>query len=89
MSHSGECGCRSACTLEVTIEPGDRAFIAASRTDHSVMSAALRSVLDLHHVFSVGGKPAPLPELMCDHCGVPFPCPTVVAVTAEVERAQA
>ncbi|OCI32806.1 hypothetical protein [Oerskovia enterophila] len=66
----------------MTIEPGDRAFIAASRTDHSVMSAALRAVLDLHEVVpAVAG-------LFTDHCRTcrtPYPCTTVTAVATALE----
>ncbi|WP_166905954.1 hypothetical protein [Mycobacterium sp. DL440] len=29
-SHSGECGCRSSCELELTISDADKAFIAAA-----------------------------------------------------------
>lgn len=32
-SHHGECGCRSACTLELEVGPGDRSFIANARED--------------------------------------------------------
>lgn len=31
-SHSGECGCRSACELELSVSDADRAFIAAARS---------------------------------------------------------
>lgn len=31
-SHSGECGCRSACELELSVSDTDRAFIAAARS---------------------------------------------------------
>lgn len=30
-SHSGECGCRSACELELTVSEADARFIAAAR----------------------------------------------------------
>lgn len=32
-SHSGECGCRSACTLELAISDDDKAYIAAASPD--------------------------------------------------------
>mgnify|MGYP007116841650 CR=1 FL=1 len=32
-THSGECGCRSLCELELTVGPADREFIAHARQD--------------------------------------------------------
>lgn len=32
-THSGECGCRSACQLELTISDSDKDFIAHARAD--------------------------------------------------------
>ena len=43
--HHGECGCRSACQLEVTVDPLDAEFIAAARSDIPRLVAALEAVL--------------------------------------------
>lgn len=45
-SHSGECGCRSACELELTITDADRAFIAAARTLVPELIDALEAARD-------------------------------------------
>lgn len=37
--HHGECGCRSACTLELTVSPFDADFIAHARDDIRVLLA--------------------------------------------------
>ena len=43
--HHGECGCRSDCQLEVTVDPLDAEFIAAARSDIPRLVAALEAVL--------------------------------------------
>ena len=64
----------------------DAEFIAAARTDVPVLVAAVRAVLDKHQpldaIHTVTGKPLQV----CSGCGrdrdwMPWPCPTVQAVT--------
>ena len=42
--HNGECGCRSACQLDLTVGPADAEFIAHARTDVPALVAALERV---------------------------------------------
>lgn len=44
-THSGECGCRSACHLELNITPQDAEFIAA--TGPEVVLALIQRIRDL------------------------------------------
>lgn len=66
--HSGECGCRSACTLDLHVSPDDAEFIAHARTDVPALTAALRAVLDRH---------ADDGEGFCRCCEFVWPCWTV------------
>lgn len=43
-THGGECGCRSACILDLTINDHDRAFIAAARTAIPALVARVREL---------------------------------------------
>jgi hypothetical protein len=43
-AHSGECGCRSACTLELEVEPADAQFIAEARSRWPLYIAAIEAV---------------------------------------------
>jgi hypothetical protein len=42
-AHYGECGCRSACTLELYVNKADSDFIAAARTAVPALIAELRA----------------------------------------------
>lgn len=44
-THSGECGCRSACALELNIKPEDAEFIAA--TGPEVVRALIERIREL------------------------------------------
>ena len=48
--HNGECGCRSACQLELTVDPADAEFIAHARTDIPALVAAVEAVLELRTI---------------------------------------
>ena len=43
--HNGECGCRSACQLDLTVGPADAEFIAHARTDVPVLVAAVEAAM--------------------------------------------
>ena len=70
--HNGECGCRSACQLELTVLPPDAEFIAHSRTDVPALVAAVEAVLELHH--------AQCDHAICIECHFTTPCPTVAVI---------
>lgn len=57
--HHGECGCRSACQLEVTVDPLDAEFIAAARSDVPRLVAALEAVLAVENMIT---------DCDCDNC---------------------
>lgn len=88
--HNGECGCRSACQLELTVDPADAEFIAHARTDVPALVAAVEAVLELHalgigDLFTAEGIEARLEH--CVECTqvehrfvVRYPCPTVAAI---------
>jgi hypothetical protein len=61
-NHSGECGCRSACELELDVKPHDAEFIAHARTDVPALVGALEAVLDLVAEWG-SGLTSPLYEL--------------------------
>lgn len=53
--HRGECGCRSACELELSVSDADRAFIAAARdlvpelvAEVARLRSALSEVVERH-----------------------------------------
>lgn len=48
--HHGECGCRSDCQLEVTVDPLDAEFIASARSDVPRLVAALEAVMELRPI---------------------------------------
>ena len=78
-----------------TYTPEDRAFIAASRTNVPALLDALEKVLELHQPvtdgmgFTEDGYGGISPA--CSSCGtsdeyaVPYPCPTVTAITTALE----
>lgn len=88
--HNGECGCRSACQLDLTVGPADAEFIAHARTDVPALVAAVEAVLELHalgigDLFTAEGIEARLAH--CVECTqvehkfvVRYPCPTVTAI---------
>ena len=75
---------------------GDAEFIAHARTDVPDMAAALRAVLAIHQDggesqgYLDDGSYGDLPHC-CTECGslgeygVPYPCPTVAAITTALE----
>ena len=79
--HHGECGCRSDCQLEVTVDPLDAEFIAAARSDIPRLVAALESVLELHQPYITRSA-----WQTCNECWnsgtaeIVYPCPTVTAI---------
>ena len=60
----------------------DAEFIAASRTDVPALVAALRAVLDLHKPRNGHDDCGHCVDPADAHWGIPWPCPTVRAVTA-------
>ena len=54
-THGGECGCRSACELELSIEPQDAAFIAGTGPD--VVLALVQRIRDLEAANQRGALP--------------------------------
>lgn len=82
--HNGECGCRSACQLELTVLPPDAEFIAHARTDVPALVAAVEAVLALHE--PVGGPSDPRCCPVCvDLSGEyaeTYPCGTATAILA-------
>lgn len=78
--HNGECGCRSACQLELTVLPPDAEFIAHSRTDVPALVAAVEAVLELHH--------AQCDHAVCVECAFEAPCPTVTAIRTALGEEQ-
>ena len=78
-----------------TYTPEDREFIAAARTDVPALLDALEKVLELHQPvtdgmgFTEDGYGGISPA--CSSCGtsdeyaVPYPCPTVTAITTALE----
>ena len=78
-----------------TYTPEDRAFIAAARTTVPALLDALEKVLELHQPvtdgmgFTEDGYGGISPA--CSSCGtsdeyaVPYPCPTVTAITTALE----
>lgn len=88
--HHGECGCRSDCQLEVTVDPLDAEFIASARSDIPRLVAALEAVLELHKMeLDFKGRPFCVEcdsnchsysGTRCDSPDAPFPCPTVAIV---------
>ena len=87
--HNGECGCRSACQLDLTVGPADAEFIAHARTDVPVLVAAVEAVLKLH-------KPRVNPtgffDPLCDYCTGEYengwPCDTVRAIQSALGEAE-
>ena len=86
---SGELG---VCIAEDFPDDADAEFIAHARTDVPDMAAALRAVLEIHQDggesqgYLDDGSYGDIPHC-CTECGslgeygVPYPCPTVTAIT--------
>jgi len=51
-THSGECGCRSACELDLEVLPADAKFIAAARSRWPVYIAAIEAVTEMEERFA-------------------------------------
>lgn len=70
------------------LSEADATFIAASRTAIPAMTAVLRDVLALHRPLNDLGSP-PCAACLAEDNGeplfVPYPCPTVRAITAHVD----
>ena len=89
--HNGECGCRSACQLELTVLPPDAEFIAHARTDVPALLAAVEAVLALH--YPITRRHGRQKCAMCsdDWAGfdpVTYPCPTVTAIRTALGEEQ-
>lgn len=81
--HNGECGCRSACQLDLTIAPSDAKFIAHAREDIPRLIAAVDAVLAIHR--ETYGECSSCIEPCgcgCEGTGAAYPCPTVRVITA-------
>ena len=88
--HNGECGCRSACQLDLTVGPADAEFIAHARTDVPALVAAVEAVLALHKAWAESNPTDTTVSHVCEACLTangwgepvpePFPCPTVTAI---------
>ncbi|MHA7132556.1 hypothetical protein [Oerskovia turbata] len=74
------------------------ALSSAAGTDLPAATTALRAVLDLHRriryvTAKFAAKFRDVPEFVCEHClaesdgCVPYPCPTVTAITTALEDA--
>ena len=85
--HNGECGCRSACQLDLTVGPADAEFIAHARTDVPRLVAAVESVLELHQPYITRSA-----WQTCNECWnsgtaeIVYPCPTVAAIQSALRE---